>query len=147
MGIFLPNNNITPTRPIAYASMMGIVVKQKGFELPTEGLHTAVISRIEDLGIVETANGKRNKACIFFTVLNRNLKRNSDVEAFLSVNKVLDGKGNLSKLLKSLKISYAKEFDLSELVGVRCCVLIRHDEMDDHDAEGRATVTAVLSRR
>jgi hypothetical protein len=41
--------------------MMGIVVKQKEFELPVEGLHTAVISRIEDLGIVETANDKKDR--------------------------------------------------------------------------------------
>ena len=125
---------------------MGIVVKQKGFELPVEGRHAAVISRIEDLGIVETANDKRDRACIFFTILDQKGKDNSNGEAFISVKKVLDEKSNLSKLLKSLKISHAEEFDLSELVGVQCCVLIQHAEMDGRNAEGRATIVAVSSR-
>jgi hypothetical protein len=125
---------------------MGILVKQKKCELPVEGLHTAVISRIEDLGIVETAGGKKYKARIFFTVLDQRVKHNSDAEVFMSINKVLDGKGNLSKLLKSLKISDATEFDLLELVGIQCLVLIRHEKMDGH-AEGRATIAAILSRR
>ena len=88
--------------------------------------------------------GKKDKAHIFFTMIDPETKEKG--EAFLSVNKVLDGKSNLSKLLKSLKISYTKEFDLSELVGVQCCVLIQHDEMDGRNAEGRATTAAILSR-
>jgi hypothetical protein len=84
--------------------MMGIIVKRKKFELPAEGLHNAVISRIEDLGIVETASGRRDKARIFFAMLDQEANENGEV--FLSVNKVLDGKNNISTLLKSLKISH-----------------------------------------
>jgi hypothetical protein len=71
---------------------MDILVKRKEFELPAEGLHSAVISRIEDLGIVETANGKRDKAHIFFMVLDQKVKHNSDAEVLMSVNKVLTEK-------------------------------------------------------
>jgi hypothetical protein len=45
--------------------MMGIVVKQKEFEPPTEGLHAAVISRIEDVGIAETATAKKDMTRVF----------------------------------------------------------------------------------
>ncbi len=44
---------------------MGIFVKRKKCELLAEGLHNAVISQIEDLDIVETANGRRDKGTIF----------------------------------------------------------------------------------
>lgn len=78
--------NTNPAFPIEYASTMGIVVKQKECELPTEGLHTAVISRIEDLGIVETANGKKDKARIFFTIFDEKAKHKTDAEVFMSIN-------------------------------------------------------------
>jgi hypothetical protein len=123
---------------------MAILVKRKEFELPAEGLHNAVISRIEDLGIVETANGKRDKAHIFFMILDQEAKENGEV--FLSVNKVLDGKNNVSKLLNALKISPGEEFDLLELVGAQCCVVIQHNNIDGQ-AELQATIVAVLSKR
>jgi len=44
-------------------------------------------------------------ARISFTILDQDAKEDGD--AFMSVNKILDGNSNLSKLLKSLKISYA----------------------------------------
>lgn len=122
---------------------MAILVKQKEFDLPEEGLHTAVISRIEDLGIVETANGKRDRARIFFLILDQKVKNNAEV--FLSVNKVLDGKNNISKLLNALKISHGEEFDLLELVGAQCCVVLQHNKMDG-EAELRATIMAILSK-
>jgi uncharacterized protein YwgA len=125
---------------------MSILVRQKEFDLPVEGLHTAVISRIEDLGIVETANGKRDKAHIFFMILDQKVKHNSDAEVFMTINKVLDGKNNISKLLKTLKISHGEEFDLLELVGRQCCVVIQHNKMDGQ-AELRATIAAILSKR
>jgi hypothetical protein len=123
---------------------MAILVKRKEFELPTEGLHNAVISRMEDLGIVETAKGKRDKARIFFMVLDHEGRGNGEV--FLSVNRVLDGKNNISKLLNALTISHGAEFDLLELVGLQCCVVIEHNKIDGQ-AELRATIVAVLSRR
>jgi hypothetical protein len=126
--------------------MMSIIVKQRVFELPTEGLHNALISRIEDLGIVETANGKRDKAYIFFTILNQKVKHNSDAEVVMSVNKVLDEKGNIGKLLKTLKILHGEEFDFLELVGAECCVVIQHNKIDGK-AELRATIAAILSKR
>jgi hypothetical protein len=123
---------------------MAIIVKRKKFELSAEGLHNAVISRIEDLGIVETANGKRDKARIFFTVRDQEAKENGEVS--LSVTKVFDGKNNISKVLKSLKISHGEDFDLLELVGVRCCVVIQHNKIEGQP-ELRANVMAVLTRR
>jgi hypothetical protein len=53
----------------------------------------------------ETAKGKKDMARISFTILDQDAKEDGD--AFMSVNKILDGNSNLSKLLKSLKISYA----------------------------------------
>jgi hypothetical protein len=107
-------------------------------------LHGAVVLRIEDLGIVETAHGKKDKARIFFMILDQKVKNNAEV--FLSVNKVLDGKNNISKLLNALKISHGEEFDLLELVGGQCCVVLQHNKMDG-EAELRATIMAILSKR
>jgi hypothetical protein len=124
--------------------MMGIIVKHKKFDLLAEGLHNAVISRIEDPGIVETASGWRDKARIFFAVLDEEAEENGEV--FLSVTKVFDGKNNISKVLKSLKISHGEEFDFLELVGAPCCVVIQHNNIEGQ-AEPRANVMAVLTRR
>jgi len=124
--------------------MMGIIVKHKKFDLLAEGLHNTVISRIEDLGIVQTANGWRDKARTFFAVLDEEAEKNGEV--FLSVTKVVDGKNNISKVLKSLRISNGEEFDLLELMGVRCRVVIQHNNIEGQ-AEPRANVMAVLTRR
>jgi hypothetical protein len=123
---------------------MGIVVKRKEFELAVEGLHNAVISAIEDLGFVETTKGMKDKARIFFTMLDQKGKDKRDIDASLSVNKVLGEKSNLGKLLKSLKISYAEELDLDILIGMKCQVVIQHNEKVVHETETEAHVVAVL---
>jgi hypothetical protein len=122
-------------------TVMGIVIKRQEFDLPVEGLYNAVISRIEDLGVVETKSGAKDKARIFFTMLDQKGENGSNVDAFLSVNKVLD-EGNLGTLLKSLKISYGRELDLDTLIGVKCQVVIQHNEKNGHAPE--AQVVAVL---
>ena len=74
---------------------LGIVVKQKEFALPVEGLPTAAITRIEDVGQAETQHGTKDKARIFFTMLDQKRKEGNDVDAFISVNKVLSEKSTL----------------------------------------------------
>ena len=122
---------------------LGIVVKQKEFALPVEGLPTAAITRIEDVGQAETQHGTKDKARIFFTMLDQKRKEGNDVDAFISVNKVLSEKSTLGKLLKSIKINPDKSgFDLDDLIGIKCQVVIQHNERDCHEAEAR--IAAVL---
>jgi hypothetical protein len=125
---------------------MATVIKQKEYELMDEGLHSVVISRIEDLGKVDTQHGVKEMAEIWFKALDQKAKDGGDVEARVRVNCVLGAKSTLRKLVLSpLNIVPGKEFDLNSLVGIKCQVLIQHNTIED----GRtfANITSVLKAK
>jgi hypothetical protein len=125
---------------------MGKVIKQKEYELMEEGLHNVVISRIEDLGKVETQHGVKEMAEIWFKALDQKAKDGSDVEARIRVNCVLGAKSTLRKMVLSpLNITAGQEFDLDALIGIKCQVLIQHNTIED----GRtfANVASVLKNK
>jgi len=109
---------------------MGIVVKQKEFELPVEGIHNAQITRIDDVGVVETTFGTKDRVRVIFTMLDQKGKDGGAVDTSINANKTLGDKSTLGKLLKSLKITPDKEFDLDDLIGIKCQVVIQHNEKD-----------------
>jgi hypothetical protein len=123
---------------------MALVVKQKEFELMTEGLHNVTITRIEDLGKVDTQYGVKEKARIFFTAQDQNDKEGKPVDAVMSVNCVLGAKSTLGKLLNSLGVTPGDEFDLNDLVGIKCQVVIQHNE---NDGKTYANIATVLKSR
>jgi hypothetical protein len=125
---------------------MATVIKQKEYELMDEGLHNVVVSRIEDLGKVETQHGVKEMAEIYFKALDQKAKDGSDVEARIRVNCVLGAKSTLRKMVLSpLNIIPGKEFDLNSLVGLKCQVLIQHNTIED----GRtfANIASVLKAK
>ena len=125
---------------------MATVIKQKEYELMDEGLHSVVISRIEDLGKVDTQHGVKEMAEIWFKALDQKAKDGGDVEARIRVNCVLGQKSTLRKMVLSpLNIIPGKEFDLNSLVGVKCQVLIQHNTIED----GRtfANIASVLKAK
>jgi hypothetical protein len=125
---------------------MATVIKQKEYELMEEGLHNVVVSRIEDLGKVETQHGVKEMAEVWFKALDQKAKDGGDVEARIRVNCVLGAKSTLRKsILGPLGIVPGKEFDLNSLVGVKCQILIQHNTIED----GRtfANVSSVLKTK
>lgn len=122
---------------------MALVVKKKEYELMTEGLHNVAITRVDDLGKVDTQYGTKEKARIVFTALDQKAKDGGDVDAVSTVNCVLGDKSTLGKLLKSLGITAGKEFDLNSLVGTKCQVVIQHNESDGNTYANIVTVIRI----
>jgi hypothetical protein len=112
---------------------MGIVIKKKVYELADEGLHNVVITRIEDIGLVETQNGTKDRAAIYFTCLDQKGKDGSDVDLRYQVNKVINDRSTLGKLLKSLKVSADDNFDMDDLIGIKAQVVVEHTSADGNN--------------
>lgn len=110
---------------------MGIIIKKKVYELADEGLHNVVLSRIEDLGAVETKNGTKQKAAIYFTCLDQKAKDGSDVDIRHLVNQVITDKSTLGKMLNALKIKSGEDFDMDDLIGLKCQIVVIHNEADN----------------
>ena len=119
------------------------IVSKKVFELPSEGLHLAQITRIDDVGQVETQYGVKEKIRIIFTMLDEKAKDGTALDAMISANKALGEKSTLGKLLAELKIPAGDTFDTDELVGVKTQVIISHKAGKDRDY---ANVTIVPTR-
>ena len=104
------------------------IVTKKTFELPSEGLHLAQITRVDDVGQVETSFGVKEKIRIIFTMLDEKSKDGTPLDAMISANKVLGEKSTLGKLLAELKIAAGDTFDTDELIGVKTQVIISHNQ-------------------
>ena len=110
---------------------MGIVVKKRVYELADEGLHNVVITRIEDIGMVETQKGMKDMAAIYFTCQDQTAKDGSDVDLRYQVNKVISQKSNLGKLLAALKVEAGDNFDMDDLIGLKIQVVVQHNKADN----------------
>jgi hypothetical protein len=122
---------------------MALVVKQKEYELMTEGLHNVNITRVDDLGKVDTQYGTKEKARIIFTATDQKGKGGDSVDAVMTVNCVLGAKSSLGKLLNSLGITAGSEFDLNDLVGTKCQIVVQHNESDGKTYANIVTVLKV----
>jgi hypothetical protein len=98
---------------------MAVIVKEKVYELPDEGVHSLVISEIRDLGLVDTSFGTKDKALIVFDVQDQNDSEGNPTRVSVSVNKSLHVKSSLSVLLGQLGVVPGAEFDLEDLVGLQ----------------------------
>jgi hypothetical protein len=119
------------------------IVSKKIFELPSEGLHLAQITRVDDVGQVETSFGVKEKIRIIFTMLDEKGKDGTPLDAMISANKVLGEKSTLGKLLAELKIPCGDTFDTDDLLSVKTQVIISHKEGKDRNY---ANVTIVPTR-
>ena len=118
---------------------MGIVVTKKVYELADEGIHNVVITRIEDVGIVETQNGMKDKAAIYFTCLDQKAKDGGDVDLRYLVNKVITDKSTLGKMLKALKIDPNDNFDMDDLIGIKAQVVVQHNKSENGNTYANIT--------
>ena len=124
--------------------IMALVVKAKQYELMSEGLHNVVINRVEDLGKVDTANGVKEMARVYFKALDQTSKDGSDVESSIRVNCVLGAKSRLRKeILNPLGITAGNEFDLNNLIGIKCQAVIQHNESES-DGKTYANIASLL---
>ena len=118
---------------------MGIVITKKVYELADEGLHNVVISRIDDVGLVETQNGMKDKAAIYFTCLDQKAKDGGDVDLRYLVNKVITDKSTLGKMLKALKIDPNDNFDMDDLIGIKAQVVVQHNKAENGNTYANIT--------
>ena len=124
---------------------MGIVVKKKVYELLTEGLHNVTITRVDDVGPTETMYGVKDRARIIFTAQDQKEKEGVPVDATMSVNKVITSKSSLGILLDKLGVdASADEFDLDDIIGIKCQVVIEHKE---NDGRTFANIVSVIKVR
>jgi hypothetical protein len=123
---------------------MSLVIKDKVYEQMTEGLHNVTITRVEDLGLQETNFGTKDRARIVFTAADQKDKEGKAVDVLMTVTKSLHSKSALGKLLVSLGVAVNTEFDLNDIVGIKCQIVIQHKE-----SEGRtyANIASVLKLR
>jgi hypothetical protein len=105
---------------------MPIVVTEKVFELPDEGVHNVVISEVVDLGLVETKFGTKDRVRIVFEVTDQNDSEGNPLKLFVSANKVLSPKSTLGILLNDLGVVVSGDFDLEDLVGIKAIGVVKH---------------------
>ena len=118
---------------------MGIVITKKVYELADEGLHNVVISRIDDVGLVETQNGTKDKAAIYFTCLDQKAKDGGDVDLRYLVNKVISDNSTLGKMLAALKITAGNNFDMDDLIGIKAQVVVQHNKAENGNTYANIT--------
>lgn len=124
---------------------MSLVIKDKVYEQLTEGLHNVVITKIEDLGLVETTFGTKDRLRVIFTAQDQKDKEGNAVDVRMTFTKSLHAKSGLVKqLLSPLGFSVGNEFDANVIVGTKCQVVIQHKESD---GKTYANVTAILKVR
>jgi hypothetical protein len=124
---------------------MSLVIKKKVYELMTEGLHNVSITRVDDLGPQETMYGTKDKARIIFTALDQKTVDGEPVDAAVYVNKVITSKSSLGILLDKLGVDgSADEFDLNDVVGIKCQGVVEHK---DNDGRTFANITILKKRK
>ena len=95
--------------------------------------------RIDDVGLVETQNGTKDKAAIYFTCLDQKAKDGGDVDLRYLVNKVITDKSTLGKMLKALKIDPNDNFDMDDLIGIKAQVVVQHNKAENGNTYANIT--------
>ncbi len=124
---------------------MPLVIKDKVYEQLTEGLHNVIITKVNDLGVQETQFGPKKRLNVVFEAQDQTDKEGKKVDVLMYFTQSLHSKAALVKnLLTPLGISANNEFDVENLIGIKCQVFIQHKESD---GKTYANVTAVLKNK
>lgn len=109
-------------------------------ELMSEGYHRAVVSKVENLGVVQcTDGGSNHRFRVYFEALDDNDSAGRPLTTFLMVNE-----WRRTRLLNDLGFDdVGSGFDLANLVGVRCGIAVEHTI---EDGIVHANVACVLNR-
>lgn len=126
---------------------MSLIVKDKVYEQMSEGLHNVVISKVEDLGLQETMYGAKEQARIYFTAQDQKDIEGKAIDVPMTVTTTsLHPKSKLAKLLNSLGVGFENSFNLNDLVGIKCQVVIEHAE-NKETGKAYAKIATVLKNR
>lgn len=115
--------------PQATEVQSSIIIEPKQYELPSAELHTAILTRVEDLGLVESElYGAQEKIKIHFKITDEKDSKGNDLFVFQTCTKSLGEKARLGKLLRSLGINTDGPIDLVELINMPVNVGIIHNK-------------------
>lgn len=124
---------------------MPVVIKKQEYEKATEGLHNLIVSKVEDLGVLDSKNGPKQFIRIVSTVLDQKDKEGKAIEVFQRFSASLGAKSFLTKFLGQLGYTnVGTEFDIEELVGVKYQAVIEHTEKD---GQTYANVASVIKQK
>jgi hypothetical protein len=124
---------------------MSVVIKKQEYEKATEGLHNLIVSKVEDLGVLDSKNGPKQFVRIVSTVLDQKDKEGKAIEVFQRFSASLGAKSFLTKFLGQLGYTnVGTEFDIEELVGVKYQAVIEHTEKD---GQTYANVASVIKQK
>ena len=124
---------------------MSVVIKKVEYEKATEGLHSVTVTKVEDLGEIATINGKKNFVRVIFTVNDQKDKEGKAVEIQQRFTASLGPKANLTKFLGQLGFSNVGDsFDLEEILGTKCQVVVEHVEKE---GSVYANITSVIKQK
>lgn len=124
---------------------MSLVIKKAEYEKATEGLHNVTVTKVEDLGNVETKNGVKPFVRVVFTVNDQKDKEGKAIEIFQRFTSSLGAKSFLTKFLTQLGYTnLGAEFDLEEIVGTKAQVVVEHVEKD---GQTYANIASVLKQK
>lgn len=123
---------------------MSVLIKKIVYEKATEGVHDVTVSRVEDLGKIETKNGVKDFLRVVFTVNDQKDKEGKSVEIFQRFTKSLGAKANLFKFLVSLGFTPGSEFDVEDIIGTKTQVVVEHVEKD---GETYANIVSIIKKK
>jgi hypothetical protein len=102
-----------------------IIVRKKVYHNPEAGLHTATITGVTDLGVVESdLGGSHTKVAIKFRIDDEKAPDGSELVVYRRFNTdSMSPKAHLSIFLTTLGFQY-DEFDMTELIGLQLNIII-----------------------
>lgn len=108
---------------------MSLIIKEKNYELATEGLHEAFFSKIDDLGMQETPYGNKEQVLFFITLLDQlDSETDEPIVIRLYASKSLNAKSTIGKMLAQLKIPVTGEIDIMQLVNQKIKIVVQQRE-------------------
>lgn len=115
----------------------------KDYEKVSEGVHTAVLADVVDLGLVDTQFGPKEKVRFVWLTSETDSEGRTKM-AFQTFTKSLHEKATLTKTVKSMlgKVPTAGSFDLESLIGHNARLVIQHNE--GKEGQVYANVSSIL---
>lgn len=124
---------------------MSVVIKKTEYEKASEGLHNVIVTKVEDLGMLTTQNGTKPFVRVVFTVSDQKDKEGKAIEIFQRFTASLGAKANLTKFLAQLGYTnVGAEFDLENIVGTKCQVVVEHVEKE---GQVYANIASVIKQK
>lgn len=114
------------------AEQAPIIVEPKVYELPSAEQHIATITRVDDLGIVDSKMyGKQHKVRFVYTLEDQRDSKGEEMQVFETMAASIGEKSRLGKRLRSIGVDTSKALDITEVKGFRVYLGIIHNKQGD----------------